>query len=419
MIKWDGYSYHENSWEPISSLEGCPLKLAQFYKDNPDKSRYGPRDCKDTLTIEGLDLSDISRCFGSTPPPSEHQIIYAHWFVDDTNTSFRGLSPTTTELLRILDVLEFYVTDHPLDHPRRAEHLAIIRLIDQLDDPAGLFPANWPIGHNLNGLRRYLKSQDPLQPVNRRAQQKCLDIIIPTLRSQLELIPIDERDRPYPYPLSEIGYTATAELRKEQHQNHSSSMKIMYCIRAISIHLFGARYRWVFHPIALVRGYSEAKYLEMFFSQLCQSYSWLGGMNTDIAGKSIKSAGEITTKVQHILKRETLNTTIISQNLDLALSRMGRTLEKIELRNECRELEVQINENDIKMQEVMARGRALRVELNGWKEEKKVLLEGIEKETASLGEIVKAKIKIDDLTSLMKELLTAELAINRSLGLPE
>lgn len=142
-------------------------------------------------------------------------------------------------------------------------------------------------------------------------------------------------------------------------------------------------------------------------------------MNTDIAGKSIKSAGEVTTKVQHILKRETLNTTIISQNLDLALSRMGRTLEKIELRNECRELEVQINENDIKMQEVMARGRALRVELNGWKEEKKVLLEGIEKETASLGEIVKAKTKIDDLTSLMKELLAAELTINRSLGLPE
>lgn len=81
---------------------------------------------------------------------------------------------------------------------------------------------------------------------------------------------------PFPRPLSEIGYTSSPRLRMKQHQAHVSSNAAMNLLGAIAIHHYDGRYRWIYQPIARVRTYLWATALELFFSRLCQSYSWLG-----------------------------------------------------------------------------------------------------------------------------------------------
>ncbi|CAD6447253.1 1f85286a-83f9-419d-a012-f93f6817d44c [Sclerotinia trifoliorum] len=402
-IKWTGFAHHANTWESIDNLTSCRLKILQFYHDNPDKPQYGPNDCQETLSVEHLDFSGISGFF-TNDPPAEHQIIYAHWLVDNTNTSSRGVSPTTKQLFRILELLEFYMSDFPIDHPGYTEHLEFIRTIGQLEDPDHLFRANWDEELNDNGLRRYLKSQDNFEP-NRRAQRICLETTIPTIRSQLELIPIEERDRPYPYPLSEIGFTGNAKKRKRSYEDHSSSMKTMYCIGAISIYLFGVRYHWNFHPLPIVRSYSEAKCLELFSSQLSQSYTWLGGMNTDLAGNSNDSAAKISTETYHILRDKTLNNYIIFTNLELARERLEESVEIMGLKLEVDELTERLTNEEAEIADLRAKQRSLRDELAVLLREKKKLVKRAAAERNIIKEGLMAYDRMKELHTCLKKLL--------------
>ncbi|CAJ2504645.1 Uu.00g120390.m01.CDS01 [Anthostomella pinea] len=39
LIKWEGYSHDENTWEPRKHLENCGENVEQFHRQNPDRPR--------------------------------------------------------------------------------------------------------------------------------------------------------------------------------------------------------------------------------------------------------------------------------------------------------------------------------------------------------------------------------------------
>lgn len=99
----------------------------------------------------------------------------------------------------------------------------------------------------------------------------------------------------------------------------------MYLLGAISLHIFGTKYRFQYQPICRTRSGPQATVLEQFFSRLCQSYSWLGGMNTEVAGKSNSKAYKLTSH-QMVTMCKTINFSNIDENLKSAHSKLDALL---------------------------------------------------------------------------------------------
>jgi hypothetical protein len=342
----------ETSWEHVANLANCMAKVEKFHRDNPETLRWGPNDRVKILELEGLtievDESDDDEnpgTSGSTTPPQpkgrgrpkkgqaststtaaakpkkgyDQHIIYAHWLVDDTDSTSAWKSPTTNELLTLLDKFELYAQDLQPSDPNFAAQQSYIQQIDQLQDD--IIVGHWDIVHNNTGHRRYLRkglAPDKQPQISTSRQKDWLDDLIPNLRSELLAIPQGEQDLPHPRPLVEIGYTSRPAARKKQHATHISSCYAMYLMKAIAIYELDGKYRWTYQPMAVVRSYTEAMALELFFTRLAQSYSWLGGMNTELAGKSITAAGRITTKNNFDLYRDTLKMGVMKENSEKA-----------------------------------------------------------------------------------------------------
>jgi hypothetical protein len=74
--------------------------------------------------------------------------------------------------------------------------------------------------------------------------------------------------------------------------------------------------------------------LELFFSRLCQCYTWLGGVNTEIAGKQVRAAykmdgdGIVETFQDIDLATIYANSTISKERLDRSITLLDTMAER-------------------------------------------------------------------------------------------
>lgn len=198
-----------------------------------------------------------------------------------------------------------YYASKPGANPEaKRAHKRYIALVDGVSEQDNHYASQetwWNMENSKLGYRKHLTSRThAFQPVAMKERiEQLRNVLVPKLRQRLMTIPPEQRDRPYPIPLSEIGYTSRPYTRRTEHSTHSSTTWAFALFEEIAVIEFPQKtYQWRYAPIAECR-YEEdhCSWLECFFSRLCQSYFWLGGFNPAVAGISVKGWEKITKEV--------------------------------------------------------------------------------------------------------------------------
>lgn len=106
--------------------------VEKYHRENPDKPRYGIKDISGKL----LDIDSLE--------DDEHtqHIIYAVWYLNNGNGYACWLSPTTNQLIDIIDQFEFYATPLLKGHADYSRQLDFIKDIDNLE-AEGISASGW------------------------------------------------------------------------------------------------------------------------------------------------------------------------------------------------------------------------------------------------------------------------------------
>lgn len=235
-----------------------------------------------------------------------------NWLLDVRPTSLYEL-PTNRQMKLLAETAIFYLEDIPRDPstPRRQEQLALIKEIDLPNhEKFDLVETEW------TKSRRH-------KPKKPEEQKYWREVFFGGMKAELDQLPAEDLDKPYsaPYPLSECGLTKTPYIRMRSHQRHSGSTRFMVFVECIALHLFDGDLRMIYTPVAIFRSSKQPALMECFFSRLCQSYIWLGGLNIFVAGVSDQSSKELAGEAEWAAY-STINFDEVDRNLAYSKSKL-------------------------------------------------------------------------------------------------
>lgn len=159
-----------------------------------------------------------------------------------------------------------------------------------------------------------------------------LAILLGQLGKQIAGLDDDER---MPFALRDIGYSDNCRHRiEQQHLKHSSSNAQMTLFEAISCadHTLRGKYRLCGHIIFLCLMQEHAKYGEIIFSLLAQSYVQTGrGFNGTMAGKSVASSKKYEKEDWDAWRKAAVREGLIKRNMqaEKIASRISVRLRKL------------------------------------------------------------------------------------------
>ncbi|KAE8444214.1 hypothetical protein EG329_000811 [Mollisiaceae sp. DMI_Dod_QoI] len=224
-----------------------------------------------------------------------------------------------------------------------------------------------------------------------------------------------------PTAIQGTSYPYAPELRKTTHITNCSSAYAMALIGAIAVKHFKGKYRWIYQPICHVRSGFAATILELFFSRLCQSYSWLGGTNTEIAGKSADKAWSMTDK-DKLLILSSIDVETIEKNAEKAREKLSASLQGLEDKKRCPELEEEIAENEKKLKEARETNDLLEKQITALQGQSIPDQTRLAQELEAFESMIELRERLTPqkaLNKALEKLVLAEEEVNEAMGLPQ
>ncbi|KAI8941685.1 hypothetical protein NX059_002895 [Plenodomus lindquistii] len=206
----------------------------------------------------------------------EQPSIYIHLLADE-----HGTPPTPNQYLLMRDLVLDYIAEGLPS--TSAYHLDNITRPFVTQEASSL------------GYRKYLHTNTRSTRRVEAFQRLCAGI-----QARVTPIPASLRDRPFPYPPGECGYSINSHTRLAQHRSHNSSNYIMNLVEDIFTYLYRTgtldqHFTMQQFIIYLIFRPSQAAIAEIFCSGLLQV--WVddgGGFNAYPAGLSVASARRVT-----------------------------------------------------------------------------------------------------------------------------
>lgn len=236
--------------------------------------------------------------------------IYIHLLADAN-----GVPPTPNQYLAIQEVVSKYIDDVTPDN-------ALAFLIDNNSLP------DFPPAANSLGLGKYLGTHRTSRSSNR---VQTLRRFIIGIRDRVSSTPAHLLDTPLPFPPGECGYARNSHKRLAQHTKRQSSNYVMNLVEDICTHLYHTKVfkqQFYMHQyvIYLIFRPQQAEIAEIFVSGLLSV--WVeggGGFNHYPAGRSCRSAREVTREAWDECRRFAVEEAGMVEKLGL---QMERFLEK-------------------------------------------------------------------------------------------
>jgi vacuolar-type H+-ATPase subunit H len=203
-----------------------------------------------------------------------------------------GRSPSASQLLKMVDIMEAYVTGCRTTDTARTRGIINDTTANKIDNWLKLMN-DIPLEKTEQGYRRYMDSK-PRKTTDEALLSRgssdasnfhetySVSRVLETkrfmaeLRRRLETIPAADRDKPLEYPLCEVGYSVRCPARLKQHARHSSSNYIMNLTEAIfGAHRaeFGETFSIHQHVICLIWDSKQPEIAEIGFSKLAESFT--------------------------------------------------------------------------------------------------------------------------------------------------
>lgn len=210
-----------------------------------------------------------------------------------------------------------------LGHEGYENWRAFIRKVDNPDEDHGISEGNWSKEYNDMGFRKHLTSiKDGRLVLDEERLAQYQRVLLPTLRKELERIPMHDRDKSHSSPWMEVGLTVNPISRMKEHRNHSKTTPGLAFLECVSLAKYGGIFSWIYQPIARAREAEHLPWLESCFSMLLQSYFHLGGVNIEPAGISMNAAHKMGLK-DKAAACDKLNIDTFDQNISWTLERFG------------------------------------------------------------------------------------------------
>jgi hypothetical protein len=259
--------------------------------------------------------------------------IYVHLLADEN-----GIAPTANQYCMIYETIIAYLAPN-----RQDKDGDMAWKIDNMTAPAVSRSAS------ASGYRKYLWTKGRSLHRDATLLRFCSGI----LRRWNEHAPA-ARDTPFEFPPAECGYSINSHARLAQHRNRQSSNYVMNLTEDVCSYLYSSgqmSQHFRMHPfiIFLIFRPKQAAIAEMFCSGLLQV--WVedgGGLNGYPAGRSVASAGRISTREWAAHEKWALDNTRLADNLKVQRERLRTDVVGLDAEmDECwREAMESDNEND-------------------------------------------------------------------------